>query len=97
MQQFLGLSTTLFLLATSHNELGSMLNELGDELREVADLQLQDLKLEFMSNPFVPDSNSVVWYRNVPVKKVDQLVCLGSVIRIDLQELDAYHHRVRKA
>ena len=74
-----------------------MLDDLGNELEEIADLHLQDLKLEYMTNNFVPDKDQVIQYRGNIVNKVDQLICLGSVIRTDLDEMPAFLHRARKA
>ena len=93
----LGFVDDLFLLAKSCCELSSMLDDLGKELEEIADLHLQDLKLEYMTNDHVPDPNATVFYQGKLVSKVDQLVCLGSIRRTDMNEMLTVLHRVCKA
>ena len=74
-----------------------MLNDLGNELHESAELELQKLKLEYMTNAYVTDADSPLIFEGNIVSKVDQLVCLGSLIRIDRNEQPTALHRCCKS
>lgn len=67
-----------------------MLEDLSLEL-EAMGMSLQELKLEFMRKRFC-DQNSLVYYKGSHVKEVQQLLCLGSIIRADLRESVAYNY-----
>ena len=93
----LGFVDDYFLLANSLPEMRCMLSDSGNELYQTAALDLKKLKLEYMINYFVDDANQQLCFDGALVARVNQLTCLGSVIRTDMNEQPCVLHRTSKS